>query len=89
MQSMEVTVGPKGRIVIPKPIRDRLGIAAGDEVRFRTKKGKIIIEPEDPRELLERFLNAYEKRSLPSGKDWDEQAGKRHEERFFRASGGS
>jgi AbrB family looped-hinge helix DNA binding protein len=29
---MTYRVGPKGQVVIPKPIRDRLGIATGDEV---------------------------------------------------------
>ena len=30
--SMTYKVGPKGQVVIPKPIRDRLGISTGDEV---------------------------------------------------------
>lgn len=29
---MTYKVGPKGQVVIPKPIRDRLGISSGDEV---------------------------------------------------------
>lgn len=32
-------VGPKGQVVIPKPIRDRLGIRPGDEVRFWLEDG--------------------------------------------------
>jgi AbrB family looped-hinge helix DNA binding protein len=30
--SMTYKVGPKGQVVIPKPIRERLGILTGDEV---------------------------------------------------------
>jgi len=29
---MTQRVGPKGQVVIPKPIRDRFGLRAGDEV---------------------------------------------------------
>jgi AbrB family looped-hinge helix DNA binding protein len=32
LMSMTYKVGPKGQVVIPKAIRDRLGISTGDEV---------------------------------------------------------
>jgi AbrB family looped-hinge helix DNA binding protein len=32
LPGMTYKVGPKGQVVIPKPIRDRLGISTGDEV---------------------------------------------------------
>ena len=35
-----VRVGPKGQVVIPKRIRDRLGIRPGDEVRVSEADGE-------------------------------------------------
>lgn len=35
-----VRVGPKGQVVIPKRIRDRLGIGPGDEVRVSESDGE-------------------------------------------------
>jgi len=38
-------LGAKGQVVIPKPIRDRLGLAPGDEVVFISEPGGVRIEP--------------------------------------------
>jgi antitoxin PrlF len=35
-----VRVGPKGQVVIPKRIRDALGIAPGDEVQVSERSGE-------------------------------------------------
>lgn len=37
-------VGPKGQVVIPKPIRDALGIRPGDEVQFELADGGVRVE---------------------------------------------
>jgi AbrB family looped-hinge helix DNA binding protein len=42
---MTSRVGPKGQVVIPKEMRDRLGILPGDEVDFALENDAVRIEP--------------------------------------------
>jgi AbrB family looped-hinge helix DNA binding protein len=42
---MSSTVGPKGQVVIPKQIRDHLGIAPGDVVDFTLEDDSVRVEP--------------------------------------------
>jgi AbrB family looped-hinge helix DNA binding protein len=37
-------VGPKGQVVIPKAIRDELGIAPGDDVTFELEDGAVRVQ---------------------------------------------
>jgi len=41
-----VEVGKKGYVIIPKGIRDLLGIKEGDKLTLNVYDGKIILEPE-------------------------------------------
>jgi AbrB family looped-hinge helix DNA binding protein len=43
--SMTHRVGPKGQVVIPKALRDQLGIVPGDEVDFALEDGVVRVEP--------------------------------------------
>lgn len=79
---LEAKVGAKGQAVIPKPIRDQMGIRPGDKVYFRIEEGRIIVEKPDHGALLEAFLGAYEKRELPDRIDWDQAAGEQADRRF-------
>jgi AbrB family looped-hinge helix DNA binding protein len=42
---MTSRVGPKGQVVIPKSMRDQLGIAPGDEVDFSLEGSSVRVEP--------------------------------------------
>lgn len=42
---MTSKVRPKGQVVIPKAIRDRLGIRPGDEVVCSLEDGAVRVEP--------------------------------------------
>lgn len=42
---MTYRVGPKGQVVIPKALRDRLGIIRGDEVEFAVDGDGVRLQP--------------------------------------------
>jgi len=39
---MKATVGARGQVVIPKPLRDRLGIVPGEVLEFGEDHGRLI-----------------------------------------------
>lgn len=58
---MQTTIDRAGRVVIPKPLRDELGLRGGEEVEVTLRQGRIEIEPTSKRmHLVERdgFLAA-------------------------------
>jgi AbrB family looped-hinge helix DNA binding protein len=58
---MRTTIDAAGRVVIPKPLRDELGLRAGIEVELTLRDGRIELEPvSKPVRLVERdgFLAA-------------------------------
>lgn len=57
-------VGKKGYVIIPKDIRDLLGIKEGDKLILNVYDGKIILEPErkvDINEILKRLEEHHAK----------------------------
>ena len=49
-------VDSKGRIVLPKELREDLGITPGTEVAIHEEDGKAVVEPEDnPEQIIERM----------------------------------
>jgi AbrB family looped-hinge helix DNA binding protein len=53
--TMKSTIDRAGRIVIPKPLRDRLGLTGGETLDIRERDGRIEIEPvATPMALVER-----------------------------------
>ena len=54
-------VDSKGRIVLPKEVRERLDLESGTEVEVREEDGKAIVEPEtDPERVIDRMESLIE-----------------------------
>jgi AbrB family looped-hinge helix DNA binding protein len=56
---MRTTIDGAGRIVVPKPIRDELGLTAGAEIEVRLVDGRVEIEPVAPAMRVERGADGY------------------------------
>ncbi|MGD9997612.1 MAG: AbrB/MazE/SpoVT family DNA-binding domain-containing protein [Ilumatobacteraceae bacterium] len=50
--TVEVSMDHAGRIVVPKALRDRLGVEPGQPLRARVNDGRLEIEPEPIRAEL-------------------------------------
>lgn len=64
VNSIRVHIGPKGRVVLPAPIRHKLGLAEGTELLARIDGNAIVLEP---REAAVARLQALVRSSVPAG----------------------
>jgi AbrB family looped-hinge helix DNA binding protein len=56
-------IGPKGQIVIPKKIREQLGLKRGSKVIFESENGEIKLKPQTkPEEFIEEFCAEVKKK---------------------------
>jgi len=65
---MRTTIDGAGRLVVPKPLRDELGLRSGQEIEVSLRNGRIEIEPVPTSMRLvdrESFLVAEPDGSLP------------------------
>jgi len=55
---MRRKLGSKGQVVVPKEIRERLGLGAGSTLTFEVSGDTILLRPEPtPEEIVQRFLS--------------------------------
>jgi len=56
-------LGRKGQIMIPKVVRESLGIGPGDEVVMEIRKKEVLIKPEvDPAKFVDDFCSITNKK---------------------------
>ncbi len=62
----EVTISSKGQIVIPKYLRDALGIKTGSKLLIRLEGKRLVLlqRPENPVEALENFGKEIELKGI-------------------------
>lgn len=61
---MRSTISEKGQITVPKPLRDRLGIRAGDRLEFTEGHGGLVVRKatdQDPVEAVYGILSLGER----------------------------
>ncbi|MEM2791262.1 MAG: AbrB/MazE/SpoVT family DNA-binding domain-containing protein [Thermofilaceae archaeon] len=60
-------VDGKGRVVIPKRIREKAGIREGSRVRVRAEGGRIVIEPLES--IADKYFGVFEIAAWPEDMD--------------------
>ena len=58
-------IGEKGQVVIPKDIREHLGLKIGEKVVFEVKDDKVTLKKEESERFLEEFLDVPNKLRRP------------------------
>lgn len=68
---IEATIGQRGQVVIPKPVREAFNLRPGMSVRFSVEGDRIVIEGATG--VLDEYLEAIPKQPEPESVDWDER----------------
>ena len=75
-------IGPKGQIVIPKDIRDYLGLKSGSEVVLEVKGRELVLRSDvNPEKFVEEFSSVPNKlkHKVDLKKLYEEQLEEKHE----------
>jgi AbrB family looped-hinge helix DNA binding protein len=56
--SVNVTLGPKGRLVVPAPLRRELGVEPGDVLVAHVEDGRLVLETREA--ILERLRRMFD-----------------------------
>ena len=80
----KVRMSPKGQVVIPKPMRDKLGIKEGEEVLVEEgKRGILVMKKEE--NPLKAIVGLFEGKTLATSTDLVRDIRKESEARIAKA----
>jgi len=52
------TIGPKGQVVIPKDVREHLGVEPGSEVIFEVRENEVVMKPSRaPAQIVDEYVS--------------------------------
>ena len=60
MRVARATVSDKGQVVIPKALRDRLGIRPGQELEFSDQRGKLVVRKVTAQDPVDRVYGVLQ-----------------------------
>jgi AbrB family looped-hinge helix DNA binding protein len=65
-------IGPKGQVVIPKDIRDQLGIMPGERVAIELRDNKVVIQRkrDDTAAMMKQYAAQAGEVTIDSDKDY-------------------
>jgi len=57
---VEVSVDDRGRILVPKDLRDKLGIRGGERLSVDERDGEVVLRPVESKESLKELKGVVE-----------------------------
>jgi AbrB family looped-hinge helix DNA binding protein len=89
MGVMDVAVDKAGRMVLPKPVRERLGLVRGGKLHLQESAEGVVLKPAENRTSLVRRPNGRLMITglRASGVDWDRLVDDMREERIREIAG--
>ncbi|MEP6538602.1 MAG: AbrB/MazE/SpoVT family DNA-binding domain-containing protein [Bryobacteraceae bacterium] len=85
---MTLKIDNAGRVILPKPVRDRLGLRAGSELEMRETAEGLVLKPAERRpSLIRKGSFLIHSGEIPAGYDILKAIDEDREERMRKAWG--
>lgn len=88
INGMNVKIDKAGRIVLPKPVRDRLRLRQGSDLEIEERPEGVLLKPVDQQpSVVKKDGHWVYVGSVPRGFDWEKLIDDEREERIKELSG--